>query len=181
MSLLGSSRIGKPICLCLILTGVLLLSSVAAMAQQTPPKYDIFAGYQWLNPGGNIPGGPDGMGGLLPFKLPSMGKGGGLAFGYNFHPNFALEGDIGVNLKDQFDVSTFSIGPRFTWRSEGFNLFAHTLLGDNHLTSPVGARNGIGAILGGGIDLPIVKRISLRLIEADYQWARQNYASVVSP
>ena len=87
-----------------------------------------------------------------------MGKGGGLAFGYNFHPNFALEGDIGLNLKDQFDVSTYSIGPRFTWRSEGFNLFAHTLLGDNHLTKPVGARNGIGAILGGGIDLPIVKR-----------------------
>ena len=85
-----------------------------------------------------------------------------------------------LNLKDQFDVSTYSIGPRYTWRSEGFNLFAHTLLGDNHLTTPVGARNGIGAILGGGIDLPIVKRISLRLIEADYQWARQNFASVVS-
>ena len=43
-----------------------------------------------------------------------MGKGGGLAFAYNFHPNFALEGDIGLNLKDQFDISTYSIGPRFT-------------------------------------------------------------------
>jgi len=158
---------------------ILCLSSALAQEKQPVPKYDIFAGYQWLNPGGNIPGGPDGMGGILPFKLPSMGKGGGLAFGYNFHPNFALEGDIGLNLKDQFDVSTYSLGPRFTWRGEGINFFAHTLLGDNHLTSPVGARNGIGAILGGGIDLPIVRRISLRLIEADYQWARQNYASVV--
>jgi outer membrane protein OmpA-like peptidoglycan-associated protein len=158
---------------------VLILWSSAAWGQQPVPKYDIFAGYQWLNPGGNIPGGPDGMGGVLPFKLPSMGKGGGLAFGYNFHPNFALEGDIGLNLKDQFDVSTYSVGPRFTWRGEGINFFAHTLLGDNHLTSPVGARNGIGAILGGGIDIPLVKRISLRLIEADYQWARQNYASTV--
>ena len=160
---------------------VLILSSSSTLAQekQPVPKYDIFAGYQWLNPGGNIPGGPDGMGGILPFKLPSMGKGGGLAFGYNFHPNFALEGDIGLNLKDQFDVSTYSLGPRFTWRGEGINFFAHTLLGNNHLTSPVGARNGIGAILGGGFDLPIVRRVSLRLIEADYQWARQNYASVV--
>ena len=158
---------------------ILCSSSALAQEKQPVPKYDIFAGYQWLNPGGNIPGGPDGMGGILPFKLPSMGKGGGLAFGYNFHPNFALEGDIGLNLKDQFDVSTYSIGPRFTWRGEGINFFAHTLLGDNHLTSPVGARNGIGAILGGGIDLPIVRRVSLRLIEADYQWARQNYASVV--
>jgi hypothetical protein len=181
MSASYGSRNGQAFRLCLFLTLVFILFSNLASAQQTPPKFDIFAGYQWLNPGGNVPGGPDGNGGVLPFKLPSMGKGGGLAFGYNFHPNFALEGDIGVNLKDQFDISTFSVGPRFTWRSEGFNVFVHTLLGDNHLTSPVGARNGIGAILGGGIDLPIVKRISLRLIEADYQWARQNYASVVSP
>ena len=157
---------------------ILCSSSATAQEKQPVPKYDIFAGYQWLNPGGNIPA-SDGMGGLIPFKLPSMAKGGGLAFGYNFHPNFALEGDIGLNLKDQFDVSTYSIGPRFTWRGEGINFFAHTLLGNNHLTSPLGARNGIGAILGGGIDLPIVRRVSLRLIEADYQWARQNYASTV--
>ncbi|HZS95421.1 MAG TPA: hypothetical protein VFA40_01470 [Terriglobales bacterium] len=181
MSVSCGSRNGQMFRQCLFLTLVFILISSLASAQQTPPKFDIFAGYQWLDPGGNVPGGPDGNGGVLPFKLPSMGKGGGLAFAYNFHPNFALEGDIGLNLKDQFDISTYSIGPRFTWRSEGFNLFAHTLLGDNHLTSPVGARNGIGAILGGGIDLPIVKRISLRLIEADYQWARQNFASVVSP
>ena len=182
MSQCGGSRNGLPPGrgLFLMLFLVLILFSSAVLAQQTPPpKFDIFAGYQWLDPGGNVPGAPDGSGGVLPFKLPSMAKGGGLAFGYNFHPNFALEGDIGLNLKDQFDVSTYSIGPRFTWRGEGMNIFVHTLLGDNHLTAPVGARNGLGAILGGGIDLPIVKRFSLRLIEADYQWARQNYASVV--
>jgi hypothetical protein len=172
-------QIGPALRLGLFLTLSVLLLTGAVVAQQTPPKFDIFAGYQWLDPNGNVPGGPDGSGGILPFKVPSMSKGGGLAFAYNFHPNFALEGDIGLNLKDQFDISTYSVGPRFTWRTEGLNLFAHTLLGNNHLTSPVGARNGIGAILGGGIDLPIVKRLSLRLIEADYQWARQNFASVV--
>ncbi len=179
MSLSCGLRNGQPVRLGLLLTLCLILISSTALAQQPAPKFDIFAGYQWLDPNGNVPGGPDGSGGILPFKLPSMAKGGGLAFGYNFHPNFALEGDIGLNLKDQFDVSTYSVGPRFTWRGDGINLFAHTLLGDNHLTAPVGARNGLGAILGGGIDLPIGKRISLRLIEADYQWARQNYASVV--
>jgi hypothetical protein len=179
MSLCCGSRSGHAVRSGLWLTVFSILISSAAVAQQPVPKYDIFAGYQWLDPGGNIPGGPDGNGGVLPVKLPSMSRGGGLAFGYNFHPNFALEGDIGLNLKNGIDVSTYSLGPRFTWRTEGMNLFAHTLLGDNHLTSPVGARNGIGAILGGGIDLPIVKRISLRLIEADYQWARQNFASVV--
>jgi hypothetical protein len=182
MSLCGSSRNGCAPWRGLFLTVLLLSCGSALLAQQqTPPKFDIFAGYQWLNPGGNIPGGPDGSGGVLPLKLPSMGKGGGVAFGYNFHPNFALEGDIGLNIRNGTDISTYSVGPRYTWRSEGINLFAHTLLGNNHMTTPFGARNGIGAILGGGIDLPIVKRFSLRLIEADYQWARQNFASVVPP
>lgn len=182
MSLCCGSRYGRRMCLGLFLTLSLILCSGAALAQdqQTPPKADVFAGYQWLNPGGSIPGGTDASGNVIPFKLPSMPDGFGLAFGYNFHPNFALEGDFGGNYKSGNDIQTYSVGPRFTWRGEGINLFAHTLLGANHLnTANFGARTGIGAILGGGIDLPIMKHLSLRLIEADYQWARQNFAKEV--
>ncbi len=117
MSSCSASRFGRVPRLGLFLMLSVFLFSAVAFAQQPTPKFDIFAGYQWLDPGGNVPDGPDGSGGVLPFKLPSMAKGGGLAFGYNFHPNFALEGDIGLNLKDNFDVSTYSIGPRFTWRT----------------------------------------------------------------
>jgi Outer membrane protein beta-barrel domain len=183
MSLCCGSRSGRWMWLGLFLTLSLVLCSTAALAQQdNPPKADLFAGYQWLNPGGNIPDGTDASGNVLPFKLPSMPHGFGLAFGYNFHPNFALEGDFGANYKDGNDVSTYSIGPRYTWRGEGINLFAHTLLGANHLnTASFGARTGIGAILGGGIDLPLNKHLSLRLIEADYQWAKENFAKQVPP
>jgi len=183
MSLCCVARYGRRTWLGLILTLSLILSSSAVLAQQeTPPKADVFAGYQWLNPGGNIPDGTDASGNILPFKLPSMPAGFGLAFGYNFHPNFALEGDFGANYKNGNDISTYSLGPRFTWRGEGINLFAHTLLGANHLnTANFGARTGIGAILGGGIDLTITKHVSLRLIEADYQWAKQNFAKQVPP
>jgi hypothetical protein len=161
----------------------LILCSTAALAQQDnpPPKVDAFVGYQWLNPGGNIPDGRDASGNILPFKLPSMPAGLGFALGYNFYPNFALEGDVGINWRSGTDISTYSIGPRFTWRGEGINIFAHTLLGDNHTTSGAGARDGLGAILGGGIDLPLTKAISWRLIEADYQWTKLNFASIVPP
>jgi len=182
MSLCWGSRDGRTYGVGLFLALSLILCSNAAIAQQqeNPPKADFFAGYQWLNPGGNIPDGPDGAGGVLPFKLPSMEKGFGLAFGYNFHPNFALEGDFGANYKDGNDFSTYSIGPRFTYRGEGVNLFAHTLLGANHLNlAGLPSRTGIGAILGGGIDIPVIKQFSIRLIEADYQWARQNFAKEV--
>jgi len=162
--------------LCLALSA----NFVLAQDQQTPPKVDLFAGYQWLNPGGNIPGGPNGSGGILPLKLPSM-NGGGAAVAYNFHPNFALEGDLGVNAKSGNDFTTYSIGPRYTYRGEGVNLFLHTLLGVNHQTTNFNAGNGIGAILGGGIDLNVLKYLSIRVIEADYQWARHNFADIVPP
>jgi len=164
---------------CLLLT--LAAFCIGALAQQeTPPKFDLFAGYQWLNPGGNIPDGTDVNGNVLPFKLPSMPAGFGLAGAYNFHPNFALEGDFGGNYKNGNDFQTYSIGPRAMYRGDGINMFVHTLIGLNHLnTASFGGHNGIGAILGGGIDLKIIRHVDFRLIEADYQWARQNFAKQV--
>jgi hypothetical protein len=163
----------------LLIFSLFVFSAAALAQQQTPPKFDLFAGYQWLNPGGNIPGGTV-NGAVLPDKLPSMPDGFGLAGAYNFHPNFALEGDFGGNYKSGNDFQTYSIGPRAMWRGDGVNLFAHTLIGLNHLnTASFGGHNGIGAILGGGIDLHVFKHVDFRLIEADYQWARQNFAAQV--
>jgi outer membrane protein OmpA-like peptidoglycan-associated protein len=39
----------------------------------------------------------------------------------------------------------------------------------------------VGAILGGGIDLRVMKAFSIRLLEADYQWTRHNFADQVPP
>jgi hypothetical protein len=47
--------------------------------------------------------------------------------------------------------------------------------------SGLNAQNGIGAILGGGMDLPIKKWLAFRLFEADYVWAHHNYARALLP
>src|ERR1035437_7271929 len=74
----------------------------------------------------------------------------------------------------------FSVGPKLTYRGEGVNFFVHTLLGVERLSSQGNdASNGIAALLGGGMDLKLWKPVSLRLFEADYHWARQNFASTV--
>ncbi|HXY51957.1 MAG TPA: hypothetical protein VEI01_21095 [Terriglobales bacterium] len=160
----------------LTLSLLLLPCVVLAQQQENPPKADLFVGYQWLNPGGNIPA-SNGSGGFVPSALPSEPAGFGVAFGYNFHPNFALEADFGSNFKTGADITTLSVGPRFTWRGEGLNVFAHTLLGLNNLrTTDFGSKDGLGAILGGGIDLPIVRRLTIRLIEADWVWSKQNFS-----
>jgi outer membrane protein OmpA-like peptidoglycan-associated protein len=67
-------------------------------------------------------------------------------------------------------------------RTDGGNFFLHALLSYNRLSvSGLNPSNGIGAVLGGGIDLPIRKRISFRLFEADYVLAAHNYADNVAP
>src|SRR5437588_791452 len=165
-----------------------LMSSTALRAQeQNPPKADVFLGYQWLNPGGTVP-----VGGFphlqvtppspVRTKLPSMPIGYGVTGTYNFSPHWGLSVDVGGNFHDVGAESTISVGPRFIWRSEGVNFFAHTLAGLNRLAPRgVNRSNGLGAVLGGGIDLPIIRALSIRLIEADYVLGRHNFADVVGP
>ncbi len=180
MSLCSQTR-WRCACVAIVLAVfVVLLPSLSSAQDQAPPKVELFVGYQWLNPGGNIPRGVDAFGNPIAFKLPSMSKGVGTSLAYNFTKNWALDFDYGANWNDIAVESTTSIGPKFTWRSENINLFAHTLFGLNRLT-PKGLdpSNGVGAILGGGMDLKIWKAMSLRLFEADYVLGRHNFSSVV--
>jgi outer membrane protein OmpA-like peptidoglycan-associated protein len=161
---------------------VMALPAFLLAQEENPPKAELFVGYQWLNPGGNIPRGTDAFGNPLTFKLPSIPEGVGLSFAYNFTKNWALEGDYGGNYNKVAHETTASIGPKFTVRSEGVNFFAHTLLGVNRLApQDLGPSNGIGAILGGGMDIRVWKPLTLRLFEADFVYARHNFADVVPP
>jgi hypothetical protein len=161
----------------------MLAISVSAVAQDQPvPKVDLFTGYQWLNPGGNIPTPNQNPLQPIPFKLPDIPQGAGLALAYNFDSHWGLEFDYGANFNKFAVISTVSGGPRFMWRTDGANFFAHTLLGYNRLTTRgLNPSNGLGAILGGGIDLPLWRILTLRLFEADYVLARHNFADEVGP
>jgi hypothetical protein len=167
-----------------ILLGVNLLmtSSLTLAQEQQAPRVDVFGGYQWLNPGGTVATGRDAFGNPIGTKLPSNTQGGGAALGINFSKLFALEFDYGGNFDTPANINTVSAGPRLTWRSEGVNMFVHTLGGLNRISiDGLPSHNGLGAILGGGIDLRIVRRLSWRLIEADYVVGRYNFADVVGP
>ena len=172
-------RVGSRVLL-LVLLFACILPLTSSAQEPTVPKADLFVGYQWLSPGGNVPivGTANPVQGR---KLPDMPVGFGLAFGYNFHPNFALEGDYGGNWKSGFNINTYSLGPRLMLRTENMNYFIHTLISLNQLNTPFGNHNGIGAILGGGMDLKVVKYLSIRLIEADFQWGRQHFSTIVPP
>jgi hypothetical protein len=158
---------------------LVLLSAVTLAQDVETPKYEIFLGYQWLHPGAGVPVPFQSYNAPVRMTLPDMATGFGTAFTYNFQKYFGLEGDFGHNW-DNYE-STISVGPKLSFRTDQSNYFLHTLLSYNRLgVDGLPNGNGVGAILGGGWDLHVNRMFSLRIVEADYVWARQNYASVVS-
>ena len=176
-----SSRNSLPVTFVFLLAMIVAASSpLVAQSQTTPPKYDVFAGYQWLNPGGQVPAPFLPSTSAVGITPPGMGKGFGTAIAYNFNPHWALEADLGHNWNSFGYETTLSAGPRLMFHTEGMNFFLHTLLGLNRFNEALlRADDGLGAVIGGGIDVPAWPRVSIRLFEADYVWGKHNYADVV--
>src|SRR5579864_7608094 len=168
-------------CLFLMFAMLAICSSVFAQSDSTP-KWDLFVGYQYLHPNGTVPAPFGNPAAPTPFDVPDMNYGFGSSVTYNFDPHWGFEADLGHNWGNHNYETTGSGGPRFMLRTEDANFFIHTLLSYNRLgVNGLTSSNGIGTILGGGMDLPISKKFFFRLFEADYVWARHNYADAVDP
>jgi outer membrane protein OmpA-like peptidoglycan-associated protein len=158
-----------------------LFTSPAFAQSDANPKWDVFVGYQWLHPGGTVPTPFVDFNNPVGFNVPDMSKGFGSSLTYNFDPHWGLEADFGHNWGSGNYEATGSVGPRFIWRTDSANYFLHTLVSLNRVAvSGLNAQNGIGAILGGGMDLPIKKWLAFRLFEADYVWGKHNYSDFAS-
>lgn len=166
------------------LIAVILVSTSALAQSDSNPKWDLFAGYQYLNPGGTVPTGAD-PNNPVPFKFPAMSRGLGGAFTYNLDPHWGAEADLGYNWDPRSGTSewTAGAGPRFIVRTEGLALFLHALGTLNRVSyeSGLATHNGIGVILGGGMDIPFGKMFSWRVFGADYVWAQHNFANLAAP
>ncbi len=182
MSIGCNSRASRPLVAGFFALLALTLVSSSAFAQSEPnPKWDLFAGYQWMHPGITVPVGDPSA--PLTYKVPDMPKGFGTALTYNFDPHWGGEVDFGYNAGSSNSETTASVGPRFMWRTEDVNYFVHALIGGNFLSvnGLNTGTNGIGAVLGGGMDLKLTKNFYFRLFEADYVWGRHNYGAYADP
>ena len=167
------------------LIAVFLISASGFAQTDSSPKWDAFIGYQYLHPGGSVPAVDTNPNNPAAFPFPDMSKGIGGALTYNFDSHWGLEADLGYNRNTDQAASewTASAGPRFIWRTDTAAFFLHALPGFNRITYNSGSpnHNGIGAILGGGMDLPLSKMFSWRLFELDYVWAQHNFANLAAP
>jgi len=166
----------------LLLMAVIASPAIAQEEVQPVPKWDLFGGYQWTQPGGFVPDASN-PANLYGVQVPDLGQGFGAAVARNFDQYWAFEGDVGYDRNGFGSESTFSIGPRIMLRTPGMNFFIHTLLSANVLNvSSLGTtKTGIGGVLGGGMDLALWKRVSIRAFEADYVPAHQNFADFAPP
>lgn len=147
------------------LLGVFMIGAALA-AQEPPSKVDVFTGYAWLYPGGR----------LLGARIPNIPTGAAVAPTYFFNRNFGLGLDAGAHFCCNPNIYTLQAGPVVRWPGEHVTPFIHAMVGAHKMNfSGIGSDIGLGVLAGGGLDVALFHRLSLRLFEADYQYARNDY------
>src|SRR5947209_6983840 len=147
---------------------VVIFVTTALVAQEPPSKVDIFAGYSWLHPGDNNHG-------LTGQKDIPSGFTVSCTYFTNRYTGFTV--DTGYHSGSTANIATVEFGPTFRFPTENITPFAHGLIGWNRMDvfGLGNTDNGIGLMVGGGMDLRALKRISVRLFQADYQYAHHHY------
>ncbi len=140
------------------------LSAVAIAQDRQPSKVDVFAGYSWLDPGGRVNG----------QKLRSISKGYTVGTTYWLNRYGGIELDSSGHFGNS-KISTIEGGPTVRFPMENTTLFGHALIGSHLLNLP--ARNsswGVGLTAGGGMDIDFSRLVSIRVFQADYEYAHHN-------
>lgn len=158
----------------LVLATILLFAGASAAVAQDSFRGDAVATYQWVH--ANAGPGQCGCFGL---------NGGGLSGSWNFHGPWSLVTDISAGYASNAPTAGSSLtlvsylaGVRYRlpqpWL-EGKHKpqpFAQVLLGAGHAGGGVGGTGDgtyeFAARIGGGLDVPVSSRFSVRVIQIDY-------------
>jgi outer membrane immunogenic protein len=163
----------------LCLLTLLIWCGVLPVYAQETPELEVAAGYSYTRANVITPNG-------CCFSL----NGGTGSFAWNANHWFGLEGEIGGyhagNVKSSgsdLTLISYMAGPHLSYRKhERLTPFAHVLVGGGHAggalysatpTSPgFGTNDGLNMAAGGGLDMKLSRRVSLRVIQADYFFTR---------
>jgi opacity protein-like surface antigen len=180
-----------------ILTLLLLFSCAGFVAAQDVPKVDLLFGYSFLRYNSAQ-------------TIPAFTANGGIGtLGFNFNNHFGLEAELGGyhngNVNNyQFDSTTFSylFGPRISYgRSKKIDPYIHVLWGGQHASTSIAAdsilvvnplltssngrykvsTNTFAMAAGGGLDIKLSRKITLRPVQIDYYLTRFEAPDVTVP
>jgi len=156
------------------LSAVSLFGS-AAYAQDTP-KFDVFAGYSYVreNPSTSGVDGFNSHGGSASIAYNANHWLSGVADFGGYHSNNILGTGVDGTL------STYLFGPRISYhRDSRITPFGQVLFGVAHIGGSNGlafstSNNSFAMTVGGGVDVKISRRFSIRPAQVDYLLTRFN-------
>jgi opacity protein-like surface antigen len=161
----------------LLVFAMLLALPILASAQELP-RTEIFGGYSYMRLDADNQTDQDLNGFNTSFTYNFNSFLGATAEFSAFFGTTQVASGTTLTTVDQ-DMYFYLFGPKFTFRgNERFTPFAHVLLGG--VTQDVQSVGGLttsnntqfAMALGGGLDVSVTERISLRAIQADYVLTR---------
>ena len=183
-----------------VLVGLLLLVAGSALAQGEYPTVETSPAFMYIRTNPNLTNAftVTGPGGQTPGSNSFNCEGGGGTIAYNVSSLLGVAADLGgcrftgntlgLGNKITGNQFTYLFGPRITFRSSSpFRPFFDLTFGGDRLsasckssaTSCVNAtggntysKNAFAMAVGGGFDIKLSKRISLRPVQAEYLYTR---------
>ena len=157
------------------LLAVLFFSAVSAYAQESAPKFDVFAGYSYVqaNPG---------VTGFDSFHL----NGGSANVAYNWKSWLSGAADFGgytngniLSSGNSGNFETYLFGPRVSYRHyRRYTPFGQVLFGTAHANAAAfgtaGTQNAFAMTAGGGLDVKVLDHVAIRPFQAEYLMTRFN-------
>jgi hypothetical protein len=160
-----------------------------ATAYDSPSRWDIFAGYSFFWPKGTVNG-------TVPAGITLQGTnsyhtnriGTTESFSYYFNNHFGLQVDSGQHDRyvdtggtnsgySNSGILSFQGGPIYRFPGEHITPFIHALAGVAEVEGPQHQPYTWGPTItaGFGFDLKLTHRLSLRLLQADYEYIHEDF------
>jgi hypothetical protein len=98
----------------------------------------------------------------------------------NLTKSLGVVGEYAFNTKSiedqRVNISSFYGGPRFSYRRENLRIFGHGLFGANYFGFETSSRTIFAMVFGGGVDIPVSDRISVRPAQLDLAIRKWTYS-----
>lgn len=86
----------------------------------------------------------------------------------NVTPNVGIVGDFGGHYEEGFDFFEYMGGVRFNARAASLNPFAQAVAGAVRASGGGESENFFSLGIGGGVDVPLSERVSVRAVQFDW-------------
>ena len=158
-----------------LIVGILVSVSATSLAQEIFPRTEIFGGFSYMNAAINKTN-------FIDKRANLHGWGANLAVNINRNTGFVMDfsGTYGHSTlagKNAINASVkqylFLFGPRFSSRQKNISIFGQFLAGETFTSATGISRDDALALdIGGGLDVNLNKRVSIRIFQVDYQPGR---------